>query len=187
MSTENQNTFQPILFITEELLKIYSPITNNVEIVELLPFISFAQTLFIEPILGVPLSEELKGQISDDDVSPENADLILKIAPALSFYTVYQSLPFLWSSILNKGITIRNSENSTSIGINDLSQLRLWLKSDAEVFSNQLIDFLCECQDSYPLWRPTHEYLCQKCKKDSEGSNIKSYDSGIYMKKKVIF
>ncbi|KAA6343665.1 hypothetical protein EZS27_008670 [termite gut metagenome] len=184
MSITN-NIYQPTLFITEELFKLNSPISANMEIVEFIPFISFAQDLYIIPILGTPLSDELKQQIEEDEVSEANAELIIKLSKGLSFYSVYCAAPFLWSSFLSKGITIRNSENSTSINNNDLAYIRNILKSDAEAFNNQFINFLCEKRNDYPLWRPSHPYLCKQCKEDS-GDNIKHYDSGIYMKKKLL-
>lgn len=140
--------------ISESLFKQYSPVTSNTDITEFVPYIGIAQELHIEPVLGEPLMSELKEQIKNNSLTAENSDLILKVAPALSFYAVYQALPFHWATIVNKGITIRESENSKGIDIKDLAQLRQWIKNDADILKGQLVDFLYRCRTSYPLWRP---------------------------------
>lgn len=104
-----------------------------------------------------------------------NKALLLSIAPALSFYATYQGLPFHWASIVNKGVTIRESENSKGVDVNDIAQLRRWIKDDAEVLLKNLITYLCECAVNYPLWTPG-SYCGGGCapKKDN-------YDFGIYI------
>lgn len=166
---------QPL--INEKLFKQYSPVTANTDITEFFPYISIAQDLHIEPILGEPLMAELKDQVTTNTLTPENGDLILKIAPALSFYAVYQALPFHWATIVNKGITIRESENSKGIDIKDLAQLRQWIKNDADTLKSQLTDYLCRCRTSYPLWRPDGN-CCNEV--INEGTARKEFDSGFY-------
>lgn len=160
--------------ITESLFKQHSPVTSNTDITEFVPYIAIAQELHIEPVLGEPLMSELKEQIEANELSPENSDLILRIAPALSFYAVYQALPFHWATIVNKGITVRESENSKGVDINDLAQLRQWIKNDADLLKSQLVDFLYRCRGSYPLWRPSD--ACPNKREDK-------FDSGFYFKK----
>ncbi len=171
----------PIPLITESLFKQHSPVTSNTDITEFVPYISIAQELHIEPILGEPLMSELKEQISTNTLTSDNSDLIIKIAPVLSFYAVYQALPFHWASIVNKGITIRESENSKGVDIKDIAQLRRWIKDDAEVLVKQLISFLCRCRAKYPLWRPDRD-----CCKEviNEGTTEKIFDSGFYFPKR---
>ncbi|WP_255412517.1 DUF6712 family protein [Dysgonomonas sp. Marseille-P4361] len=163
--------------ISEALFKQFSPVTANTDITEFVPYIGIAQELHIEPILGEPLMSELKEQIATNTLSPENSDLVLKLAPALSFYAVYQALPFHWATIVNKGITIRESENSKGVDINDVAQLRRWIKDDAEILTAQLADFLCRCKASYPLWRPANG-CCNEV--INEGTATKDFDSGFY-------
>lgn len=177
-----KNTYQPIVLITESLFKLHSPVTDNAAVDEFIPYISIAQELYVEPILGTALIEELKQQISSNTLTPADGDLIIKIAPVLSFYTVYQALPFKWASIVNKGLTVRESENSKAVDIKDVAQLRAWLKNDAEVLASQLIDYLCKCREHYPLWTPSNECACKDTY--SEGSAQKRFESGIFFKQK---
>lgn len=177
-------TYIPIALISEELLKQHSPITSDVDITDFVPYLPIAQDLYVAPLLGEPLIEELSLQIQSNSLTALNSSLILKIAPVLAFYTLYQGLPFHWASIVNKGITIRESENSKGIDMNDLTQLRRWVKDDAERFAGLLVDFLCKCRANYPLWRPAEGF---KCCDDlvGEGSTGQGFDSGFHFPHKT--
>lgn len=180
MDTMNQLLQTPI--INEELFKLHSPVTSNVDIEEFLPYIYIAQELHIEPVLGEPLLEELKKQIRNNALTAHNSALVVKIAPALSFYAVYQALPFHWATIANKGVTIRESENSKGVDVKDIAQLRRWVKDDADLLKGQLVDYLCKCRVDYPLWRPLDTHCCDDI--IPEGSTKKSFDSGFYFRDK---
>ena len=164
--------------INENLFKQHSPVTSNTKLAEFMPYISIAQELYIVPVLGEPQMEELKSQIASNSLTETNSKLIVKIAPALSFFAVYQGLPFHWASIVNKGITIRESENSKGVDINDVAQLRRWIKDDASVFLSLLINFLHAEQSAYPLWKPNKDYSCSNSHKRA------CSDSGFYFPKK---
>lgn len=176
-----------ILLINEDLFKDNSPIKEDTIITKFVPYINIAQKMYIERILGKPLTDGLKEQIKEGSkpdgtpVTSENQALILKIAPALSFYAVYQGLPFHWASIVNKGITLRNSENSDAVTVKDIAQLRRWIKDDAEVLLNDLIDYLEDCKYSYPLWQPGRGCGCNNQKNNGSGSNEAPLDTGIYI------
>lgn len=167
-------TYQQTPLINEILFKQHSPVTSATDITDFIPYIAIAQDLYIEPILGTVLTTELKTQITDNNLSPANSDLIIRLAPALSFYAVYQALPFHWATIVNKGITIRESENSKGVDINDIAQLRRWIKDDADILRKQLVDFLKRCKQNYPLW--TSSTSCDKQKSE--------FDSGFYFSRK---
>jgi hypothetical protein len=155
------------VIINEDLFKKHSPITDNTILNEFLPYLSIAQELYIAPVLGDALMEELSAQTTANSLNVNNSRLILKIAPPLSFHAVYQALPFHWASIVNKGITIRESENSRGVDVRDIAQLRRWIKDDAEALMNQLIGFLNKYRNDYSLWRSTD-------------SAKEKFDSGFY-------
>ena len=47
------------LIISEELLKLYSPLSKNVDVDKVYPFLHLAQQYYLEDILGISLLEEL--------------------------------------------------------------------------------------------------------------------------------
>lgn len=181
-----------IILINEELFKENGPIKEDTIITKFVPYINIAQKMYIERILGKPLTDELKDQIKaaswegakGEEITPANQALILKIAPALSFYAVYQGLPFHWASIVNKGITLRNSENSDAVSVGDIAQLRRWIKDDAEELGRDLIEYLCSCETLYPLWKPGRGCGCGPGWDIGEGSVESPFDTGIFIPKK---
>lgn len=171
-----------VLIISEELLKDYSPITDDTVIKEFVPYISIAQAIYVEPLLGEELLDELKLQVQDDSLTPFNSALIEKIAPALAHFAVYQGLPFHWASIINKGVTIRESENSKGVAVDDIAQLRRWIRNDAETLLTLAIKYLCKCEDNYPLWNPDKDYCNTGCGCNGSGNSSK-FEGGIFFRK----
>lgn len=169
-----------IAIINTELFKENSPIKDDTMISKFVPYILIAQKLYIAPQLGPELMTEIQQQIKDASVTPPPAEnpiseanqaLIQIIAPALSFYAVYQGLPFHWAAVVNKGITLGGSENSTSIDIKGLAQLRTWVKDDAEGLVKNIVEYLNKCRANYPKWVPLYKNECQQKREE--------YDFGI--------
>lgn len=175
-----------VALINEELFKENSPIKEDTIISKFVPYILIAQKMYIRKVLGQPLYDELQTQIKaasvvpspdPNPITPENRALIRQIAPALAFYAVYQGLPFHWAAIENKGITVRESENSKGIALNDLAQLRRWLRDDAQQWTAYLIDYLRKC-GKYPLWSPPSD----SCGQDPRTAS--PFESGFYFPKR---
>lgn len=149
-----------IAIINEDLFKENSPIRDNTNIAEFVPYIIIAQKMYIEPLIGRPLVREIQNAIAANigpdhtPIPPRIQALILEIAPCLSFYAVYQGLPFHWAGIQNKGITVADSENSKAITGNDLASLRAWLRTDAQAWADKLLQYLKGCRSDYPAWVP---------------------------------
>ncbi len=179
-----------IAIINEALFKENSPIKDDTIISKFVPYILIAQKMYVERILGRPLLEELQDQVkaasgaNPEPIPEENQALIIEVAPVLSFYAVYQGIPFHWAAIVNKGITVRNSENSNAVDIKDIAQLRRWLKDDAEYLARTLVSYLCSCQSKYPNWKPGTGYDCGCGCGDNNGSKTVPLDAGIFIPKR---
>ena len=102
----------PVLIISEELLKLYSPLSRNVDVDKVYPFLHLAQEFYLEDILGIALLEELQSQVESGDITEENKALLLKVAPVLANYACYLAMRSLTYSVTEKGITLEKSENS---------------------------------------------------------------------------
>lgn len=155
--------------ISEALFKKYSPVKDDTDIKKFTPFVIIAQQLYTDKILGDPLRVELETQIKTGTITPHNRALLEVLAPVVANYAVYQGLPFHWASISNKGLTIRKSENSEAVSVNDVGQLRAWLLNDCIVFQKRFIDYMCKCAKNYPLWSTVG--YCGGCSKTSVGVN----------------
>ena len=148
--------------ISEELLKLHSPISKNVDVDKLIPFLTISQPYYVESILGEALTTELKTQIETDSLTEENKALILKIAPALANWTAYLALRSLAYTITEKSITKEHSENSEALSERELGEMILYVKNLAEMATELLIKYLCLCSLTYPLWRANEDCHCEK-------------------------
>ena len=175
----NNKKLGETLLISEELLKLYSPISKNVGVDRIYPFVHLAQPYYIAPILGKPLTEELQQQIEDDDLTDENKALIIKIAMPLAMWTSYLAVRGLGYSFTQKGITKEKSENSESLNEKEMGEYILSLKNQAEMAQELLIAYLCNCKELYPLWRPQVECNCNKYL-PTEGDNKRLFKNLIY-------
>lgn len=186
-----------VLIISEDLFKENSPIGRNVNIEDWTPYILIVQKMYLEKILGPRLLTELQDQIKlatadpappVNPITPDNRALIVQIAPALSFYAVYQGLPFQWAKIQNKGITALESENSKALDYTDIAKLQRKTLEDAENLAHRLIEYLCGCSAKYPTWAPANGYGCKDRGLDNCNGEAarygKPYDSGIYFPKR---
>ncbi len=153
----------PVLIISEELLKLYSPLSRNVDVDKVYPFLHLAQEFYLEDILGIALLEELQSQVESGEITEENKALLLKVAPVLANYACYLAMRSLTYSVTDKSITLEKSENSQPISEKELGEYILSLKNLCEMHKEVLIKYLCRCALTYPLWRPqSDECNCEK-------------------------
>lgn len=110
--------------------------------------------MYLKPILGKGVYFELQDQVNNGDLTPANQALILKIAPCLSWYAVYQALPFHRNAIVNKGVTQDNSDNSTNPSFEEFANTQAYVRNTADFYKRELLEYLCECRKEYPLWTP---------------------------------
>lgn len=172
------------LLIDEENLKLWSPISKNVSVDKIFPFVSLSQEYHLTDIIGTPLKEELQQQIADDQLTNANKALLIKIFPVIGFWTSYLALRSIAYSSTQKGLQKEKSENSVSLDHTEIGEYMLSLKEQAEQFTELLIKYLCNCKELYPLWRPSRECNCNKYI-PSEGTAEKSYHNPVFFPNRI--
>lgn len=154
--------------INEEYFKQYSPIPENYDIREIKPFFKVAEQLWVLPLLGQALYDELLEQVCANEITPENSTLLLVIYPYLSFAICYEALPFISYHFSQVGVTKGKSDNSDSVSINDVNFISTQLRSQVETMKGQLKKFLDQHSDVYPLYKPDDcggacDTVCDDC------------------------
>ena len=137
----------------EEYLKEYSLLPLNFDVKEVWNFVPLTEQLHIVPIIGKELYNELLDQVENNTVSPENASLLLEIYPFEGLALMEVCMPYLAMHITEIGITLGKSENSDSVGIEDINYLTNYVRSQMEPLKNKLISFLKNNKDLYPLYK----------------------------------
>ena len=140
------------MIINEKYLKQYSPIPLNYNLAEVKNYIPVAEKIWVIPLIGYDLYDEINEQVADNEVSPENATLLTEggLWQYLAFATVFEALPMIWSHISEVGVTKGKSDNSDSLDLKDMTYVSQHLRNQVEVLKDQLKKWLCEHYDSFP-------------------------------------
>lgn len=137
----------------EEYLKEYSLLPINFNVKEIWNFVPLTEQLWIVPIIGVDLYNELLDQVEENNVTGENASLLLQIYPFEGLALMEVAMPYLAMHISAVGITKGKSENSDSVDVEDINYLTNYVRSQIEPLKKKLVQFLNDNAELYPLYK----------------------------------
>jgi hypothetical protein len=142
-----------VLFITEDYLKQFTIINDNVEMKLITPIIDKIQDQRILPMIGTGLYNELRSQIVANTVTALNTTLLDDyINKAILWWVMFESPLIFTYRFMNKGVMKKSSDNSSPADLDELQTLRLNFKNDAEWYTQRMILYLIENSSSYPLY-----------------------------------
>lgn len=148
------NTYQSILF-NDKLLKEFSPIPLNYSLDEIKNYIKLAETIWLLPIVGEEWYDELLDQVEHNTLTDENATAMCEaIYPYLGFCVALEALPSMWLHVSEVSITKGHSDNSEAATQKEMVYYSEHLRRQVEARKDYLIQWLCERQDSFPLFDP---------------------------------
>ena len=140
------------MIINELYFKKYSPIPVNFSMAEIKNYIPVAEKIWLKPLIGYDLFERIEYEVKNNQVSEEIATLLTEggLWQYLSFATVYEALPILWSRISEIGITKGKADNAESLSLKDMTYVQTHIRNQVEVLKEQLKTWLCEHHTYYP-------------------------------------
>ena len=140
------------MIINRKFFAEFSPIGKNYDYSEIMLYVPVATEIWLRPLIGNELMDELEDQVSKNQISDANATLLTEggLWRYLCYATCYEGLPFLWTNISEVGITLGRSDNSDSITLKDLTYIQQHLRNQVEVLKDQLKKWLCEHSDTFP-------------------------------------
>ena len=142
-----------VKFVSEQRLKTYTALDENIRVKDITPFILNAQDLYIQPLLGTKFYKHLKDQIINNNLSGDEDSFIDDyVAKATMYYSLYLMLPTLKYKIVDKGILNGASEDTTATTLDELKYLRQSAIDTAEFFAKRLIEFLKDNPGMFPQY-----------------------------------
>ena len=139
------------LFISVEDIKTFSSINGNVDDNKIIQFISIAQDLDLEVVLGTRLFNRVITEIESGTISTPIQLLLDKyIKPTLIHYANARILPSIAYTIANGGIFKHSSENSETVSIDELNLLTEQSSSIAGQYADRMAKFLNYHNSDYP-------------------------------------
>ena len=144
------------MIITKNKMKEFSLFPTNFDLSEVWQFLDVTEQLFVRPMLGVDMYDEIEEQVKNNQVSPENATLLTDggLWRYLGCAFALETLPFVYAHFSQVGVTKGKSENSDSADLKDITYLTSHLRSNLEELKRYTLLWLREHQDSFPLWNP---------------------------------
>jgi hypothetical protein len=140
--------------VTPVELKKFTSIGDNVDCELLLPHLLIAQQLFIEPVLGKCLYDDIVYRYDNNQLTGDTQILYEQyIVNSLGFAAWYNASPFLHIRTNRNGLNTSGTDTLTPIVIEEFSMYLSKVENMMRFYLKRLEDFLICNKDKYPLYR----------------------------------
>lgn len=140
--------------VTTEQLKTLTSIGLNIDCELLSPHINIAQNLYIAPVLGKCLYEDLVTNFDANTLSTDYETLLNDyITPALGFSSWYSVSPFLHLRTSRNGINKSGTDTVSPVELDEFSMYLSKVENMMKFYLKRLEDFLICNKTVYPLYR----------------------------------
>tara|TARA_R110000772_G_scaffold382_7_gene1393 strand:- start:2238 stop:2756 length:519 start_codon:yes stop_codon:yes gene_type:complete len=161
-----------IYFVTEDYLKSKTPITANVDVTVVSPWIEPACETRVEPMLGNYFFNDLLVKYNAETLSPDEIALVAVLKKCIAWRAAALAVYGVSRPLKNTGIQILDSENSKGVNLEEVtfgiaqydgiaadyqSKLRKYLIANKAKFAK----FTAEENKDSTLWD-----ICQNSKED---------------------
>ena len=141
------------LFVSEEKLKAFSSVNQNVSPTDLVPFVLQAQDIYLQTYIGSTFYIQLKEQVLAGNLSQNNKFILDNyMQAALLNWALMMALPFLKYKIYNKSVLSPTSESADSITLDELKFLQQQLRDTAESYTKRMLEWMVLHPGDYPAY-----------------------------------
>lgn len=148
-------SYRDVLLCSEDLIKTYTNISDNVAGDYILPAISIAQRSGLEGILGSALVRKLQELVAENQIDMgENAKYKELLDDYVTDYLCYASIveliPIVSFKINNVGTHITEEEKARSVSFNEVFKLKDYYEDKAEYFAMRMQRYVTEYHNEFP-------------------------------------
>ena len=141
-----------IYFITENYLKNNTPITNNVDVTDIMPYVATQARLRIKSILGAVFYEDILTKYNDQTLSADETTLVEYIQPVIAWYSAEDAVFGLSYQLKNKGVQQQFGDYSNAVSKDEIAFNMDHYHQKAETFEQDLINWLIDNKALFPLF-----------------------------------
>lgn len=142
-----------ILLVSEEKIKAFTSINDNIDSSLLVTNIQISQDIGLQTILGTQFFNEIKDKAQAGTLNTAETTLLQDyIQPYLIQRAYYECIPTLYMRVMNKSITIGNTEQGSAVSAGDMKYLRNTIQNRYEFYGQRLIDFIKDNPNDYPTY-----------------------------------
>lgn len=139
-----------IYFVTENFLKINTPITKNVDVTDVYPYVKPASDMRVQAILGSYFYNYLLTQYNAQDLTQDEETLVEKIQFVVAWRAAEQAAFGLTYQLKNKGIQTQFGDYSNNVSQNETAFVMDHYGQMAAFYEKRLTNYLLEYKALYP-------------------------------------
>lgn len=153
------------MIINEKYMKEFGIFPENYQMTEVMQYVPIAESIWIKPVLGEALFDEIQEQIDNDELSEENATLLVdgSVWRYLAMATALEMYPLLWAHLSEVSVTKGKSENSDPLTLKETAYVEQHIRRQVEVLKEEVIKFLNTYCDQYPAFVGSDFCSCSCC------------------------
>ena len=164
------------LLVSEQYIKDTTVIDENVDMKLLRDVIELCQDKYIIPLVGTGIYNEFQTQILAGTLTALNTTLLDDyVAKAMKWWVQYEGVDVLTYKFNNKSVSKKTSENSQPIDMEEIRRLMEKFRTNAEMYSQRITQYLLANLTSYPLYSNPGNTV------DTIHPKRNSYTTGIYL------
>ena len=139
-----------LYFITENYLKTNTPITANVDVTDVTPYIATQAQLRVMPILGTVFFNYMLEVYNDQTATNDEETLIKFIQPIVAWRSAEDAVFGLTYQLKNKGLQLQNGDFSSSVSQREVAFGMEHYAQKASFFEQRLIRYLIKNKNLFP-------------------------------------
>lgn len=141
-----------LYFITENYLKTNTPITANVDVTDVTPYIATQAQLRVMPILGTVFFNYMLDVYNNQTATNDEETLIKFIQPIVAWRSAEDAVFGLTYQLKNKGLQLQNGDYSSSVSQREVAFGMEHYAQKAAFFEERLIKYLIKNKKLYPVF-----------------------------------
>lgn len=138
-----------IYFVTENWLKTNTPITDNIDMTDVMPWLKTSAELWIQPILGTYFYNDLLTKYNEQTLTSNEETLVNMIKPAIAWRAASDAVYGLSRQLKNKGIQTQSGDFSSSVELDEVQFAMAHYRQKAEFYESLIVKYLKENKDLF--------------------------------------
>lgn len=159
-------------FITENYIKEKTPITSNIDVKLINPYINTASDMRIKKAIGTYFYNILLGKYNTQTLSVNETTLVSYIQPTVAWYAAVDCVLGLSYQLKNKGLQQQSSDYSTNVELKVVDRNSDYYLQKANFYESELSDFLILNGNLYPDYESKNNIdssIKNKCNLNNDG------------------
>lgn len=168
-----------IYFVTENYIKVNTPITANVDIKEVLPLIKGAADMWTQHTLGTYFYEDLLTKYNAQTLSADEEALVALMQPSIAWRACADAVIELSYQLKNKGIQTQSGDFSASGEAKMVQFMNRHYAQKAEFYEQMMWNYLVKNKALYPEFT-SHLNQNSTCLEYCNGAKNSKFNSQVF-------